>query len=130
MTIFSERRNPFAVPNYDLFAPARLQDPRGILEGAPLDGPNHFTPWIGLTTIRELALQYSAEVGLVDVDQVAELQSQVADLDAEVERLRAVAQELEAYKQNVVAIVRSDHDIKMRVAKRQGPQVKPQEVSV
>lgn len=87
--------SPFAAPDYDLFSPARRGDERGIILGAPLDGAQAYTPWIGLSTVRELALKHPDRVGLVEKERLdaavtlaLELKDKVLELEAERDELR------------------------------------------
>jgi hypothetical protein len=96
---FTQTVSPFNAPNYDVFSPARRQDPRGVVLGAPLDGAQSYVPWIGLSTVRELALQHADKVGLVPVEDfelarerradseelLAQATARVAELEAEIE---------------------------------------------
>lgn len=96
---FVDKVSPFNAPNFDLWSPARRSDDRGIVLGAPLDGGQAYVPWIGLSTIRELALKHADRVGLVDEEdlnaaeeegdrwkrEAESLRQRVAGLEAEVE---------------------------------------------
>lgn len=85
--------SPFNAPNYDVFSPARRSDVRGVVMGAPLDGGHNYVPWIGLSTIRELALKHADKVGLVDADRLATTE-RYADLLSD--QLREVTAERDA----------------------------------
>jgi hypothetical protein len=99
--------SPFTAPNYDLFSPARRSDSRGVILGAPLDGAQAYSPWIGLTTIRELALKHADVVGLVEKtsldemlekasllqNRVIELEDQLAAAEAKNERIAGLVAE-------------------------------------
>lgn len=99
---FSERVPPFTAPNFDVFAPARRRDNRGVIIGAPLDGGQSYTPWIGLSTVRELALKHADRVGLVEVERLEDAEEAFRRAQREVKRLNDRVAELEA-KQNRIA---------------------------
>lgn len=123
MSFFKERRDPFGAPNFDVFAPARLQDERGIIESqVVLDKVLAYTPWIGLSTVRELALEHADRVGLVDADIVDELKERVTDLSDEVDVLRAKVEANEAFKANIAGLKAEGFD----VSKRKGPARRPE----
>lgn len=98
----SERVSPFTAPNFDVFAPARRSDDRGVILGAPLDGGQSYTPWIGLSTVRELALKHADRVGLVEAERLADVEEAFSRAQREVKRLNDRVAELEA-KQNRIA---------------------------
>lgn len=97
--------SPFNAPNYDVFSPARRSDARGVVLGAPLDGGNNYVPWIGLSTIRELALKHADKVGLVDEEEfrtvalefdrtrveLRQAKERIAELEARQDRISGLA---------------------------------------
>lgn len=98
MTLIAERVSPFSAPGYDIFAPARRSDYRGVVMGTQLDGNMVYTPWIGLSTVRELALKYQDRVGLVEREA---LDDALALFDAARDRIRVLeAQVAEAEAKN------------------------------
>jgi len=99
--MLATRISPFMAPDYDVFTPARRSDARGVVLGAPLDGAQAYTPWIGLSTVRELALKHADRVGLVERErlelalderndaraQLIQAQNRIAELEAKNERI-------------------------------------------
>lgn len=116
MASFTTEVSPFTAPNYDLFSPARRADARGVVLGAPLDGAQSYTPWIGLTTVRELALQHADKVGLVTAESLRDLQHQLAVAQNHAESLRARLVELEAAQERIAGLASAG----FQVVKKQG----------
>ena len=102
---YSDSVSPFNAPNYDVFSPARRNDARGVILGAPLDGGQSYVPWIGLSTVRELALKH--QVGLVEADEHESVANQLAAATAELEQLRARVAELEANQDRIAGLARA-----------------------
>lgn len=105
MAVFSPELSPYNAPNYDVFSAARVRDPLGVVLGAPLDGAQSYTPWIGLSTIRELALKHADKVGLVDREQLEDVERSAIEYRAEVLELRARVEELEAQQDRIAGLV-------------------------
>ena len=101
------RISPFQAPNYDIFSPARRHDDRGIVVGAPLDGGQNYTPWIGLSTIRELALKHSAATGLVTREELRHVAERADAAEYKLARAQKHIAELEA-RQDRIAGFASD----------------------
>ena len=117
---YSKGISPFNQPNFDLFSPARLEDPRGVVLGAPLDGGSSYVPWIGLTTVRELALQHADKVGLVER---ADLDVQIARTNAlrdQNERLRARVEQLEEQQERIAGLVRDGFKVQKIMGRPKG----------
>lgn len=120
---FSTDVSPFNAPNYDIFRPARRHDDRGVVLGSPLDGAQNYSPWIGLTTVRELALEFQPVVGLVpkeDLDGAWEL---ILGLKNKVLELEARNAELEANQERIAGLARAG----FKVQKIQGRPPKREE---
>lgn len=109
--------SPFVAPNYDVFSPARLSDDRGVVVGAPLDGAQSYTPWIGLTTVRELALKHQERVGLVEREKLNDLKHQLAVANEQNARLAARVEELEALQGNITGLVKAGFKVTKAVGR-------------
>lgn len=96
--------SPFSAPNYDVFSPARRSDERGIVMGAQLDGNQAYIPWIGLSTVRELALKHADRVGLVEIERLEEAKDQRDTLAAEAASLRAQVAALEVKQERIIGL--------------------------
>lgn len=109
--MFSAELSPFNAPNYDVFVPARRSDSRGVILGAPLDGGQSYVPWIGLTTIRELALKHEDKVGLVDRALLDGADELVKNLMAQVETLQARVTELETTQERITGLAQQGYRV-------------------
>jgi hypothetical protein len=97
--------SPFMAPDYDVFTPARRSDARGVVLGAPLDGAQAYTPWIGLSTVRELALKFPDRVGLVERERLDEAQKLILSLKNTVLQLEADIDKLAAKNERIAGLV-------------------------
>jgi hypothetical protein len=97
--------SPFMAPDYDVFTPARRSDRRGVVLGAPLDGAQAYTPWIGLSTVRELALKFPDRVGLVDAELLREAEEEGDRWKREAEALRLQVEALTAKNERIAGLV-------------------------
>jgi hypothetical protein len=104
--MYKDKIAPFSSPNYDVFSPARRSDERGILVGVQLDGGQSYLPWIGLSTIRQLALKHSDKVGLVDEDELLEEQRENADLRYRLQIAEKRAGDLDAQLNRIGGLAR------------------------
>lgn len=104
MAVMTPTVSPYTAPNYDVFSPARRSDPLGIILGAPLDGGQSYTPWIGLSTIRELALAHADKVGLVEASRLYSSRNDHAAALTEIQQLRARVAELEAKDERIAGL--------------------------
>lgn len=105
------RVSPFNAPNYDLFAPARRSDERGVVLGAALDGGQSYVPWIGLSTVRELALKYPDQVGLVDVDLLIDANVALSRAELEIQALKLQVADLEAKQERIAGLVADGYKV-------------------
>lgn len=104
---FADKVSPFNAPNFDLFQPARLSDERGVVLGTPLDGARSYVPWIGLTTIRELALKHTDKVGLVDAGRLSLAEEHVAATEKLLAAANARIEELEATQSHIDGLMKA-----------------------
>jgi len=116
MANFTATVSPFVAPDYDLFSPARRSDPRGLVQGAPLDGAQSYVPWIGLSTVRELALQYADKVGLVERERLEEAELEISRWQLDAEHAEARVAVLEATQERIAGLSRDGYT----VVKKQG----------
>lgn len=100
---FATKISPFQAPDYDVFSPARRSDPRGVILGAPLDGAKAYVPWIGLSTVRELALKYSS-VGLVPVEDLDAAHEFLENERALLRQANKRIEELEAQQERIAGL--------------------------
>lgn len=115
--------SPFNAPNYDVFSPARRQDERGVVMGVQLDGGQSYVPWIGLTTVRELALKHSSETGLVDAEELELAVVEIERLELELAATKSRLEELELTQSRISGLALSGftvNKIKGRPAKVAG----------
>jgi hypothetical protein len=103
---FSEKVSPYVAPNFDLFSPARRSDPLGVILGAPLDGGQSYTPWIGLSTVREIALKHADKVGLVPVERLDDAEDEIGRWQNAAEQAQARVAELEATQDRIAGLAR------------------------
>jgi hypothetical protein len=117
MAILQTELSPFNAPNYDVFSPARVRDSLGVVLGAPLDGAQSYTPWIGLSTVRELALKHADKVGLVpaeDLELAREHIEATEDLLAQANERLA---ELEATQERLAGLVADGYTVVKKVGR-------------
>lgn len=96
--------SPFNAPNYDVFSPARRQDERGVILGVQLDGGQNYVPWIGLSTVRELALKHSEDTGLVDAEELELAVAEIEKLEVELAEAKARLEELELMTSRIAGL--------------------------
>jgi hypothetical protein len=103
-----DKRSPFEAPNFDIFAPARLSDERGYIVSDILldDARMAYHPWMGVSTLGELARRFSEQIGMVDAAEFAALTDRLTELDEEVERLRAVEAENQEFRENLAGLTK------------------------
>jgi hypothetical protein len=97
--------SPFNAPNYDVFTPARRSDERGVVLGAPLDGSQAYVPWIGLTTVRELALKHADRVGLVPVEELRDALTEATNWKIKFDEAQAALEEAQARNDRIAGLV-------------------------
>lgn len=121
MTNFATEVSPFTAPDYDVFSPARRTDARGLVQGAPLDGGRNYIPWIGLSTVRELALKFPEKVGLVEEEKFIEVANEFDRARVELRQAHERIAELEATQDRIAGLTKDG----FAVVKKQGrPAVK------
>lgn len=125
MAIFALKRSPYDEPNYDVLNTVRRSDPLGWILGDRIDGPGHFNPAVGVTTIRELALKHSAKTDLVDGAEHREVLAQLEDADTKLSAALERLAELEETNANIAGLRRAG----FTVAKARGPKRNLQETS-
>lgn len=103
---YSEKVPAYNAPNYDVFSPTRRSDPRGVVLGTPLDGGQSYVPWIGLSTIRELALKHAAKTGLVPREEALSHAERETELEVALGNALDRIQELEARNERIAGLVR------------------------
>lgn len=119
---YSKGISPFNAPNYDVFCAARREDKRGVILGAQLDGGQTYVPWIGLTTVRELALAHADVVGLVEKEDLDEAFKVGVALQSRIKELEAENAELKAAQEHIAGLVQAGFVVKKvqgRPAKRE-----------
>lgn len=120
MSLATPKLSPYNAPSYDVFSPARREDERGYVLGAPLDGGQSYVPWIGLSTVRELALANPKAVGLVPAEQLYSARNDHAAALTEIQQLRQRVEELEAAQERIAGLAADG----FHVVKKQGRPVK------
>lgn len=114
--MFTPKVSPFNAPSFDIFAPARRHDDRGVIMGVALDGGQSYVPWIGLSTIRELALKHSDKVGLVDAERHEHTVKLLMAVKNRVLELEQERDALEAQQARIAGLIKDG----FKVAKIQG----------
>lgn len=109
--MYTAQLSPFVAPNFDLFSPARRSDPLGIVLGPQLDGGQTYTPWIGLTTVRELALKHADKTRLVPAEQLYNARNAHAAALTEIQELRARVEELEAQQERIAGLTKDGYRV-------------------
>jgi hypothetical protein len=117
MAILQQELSPYNAPNYDVFSPARVKDSLGVVLGAPLDGAQSYTPWIGLSTVRELALKHADKVGLVDESLAARLSDEVEALAGQLAEAEARIAELEATQERLAGLAADGYTLVKKVGR-------------
>lgn len=113
---FLPERPAIIQPGYDVFQPARRSDRRGIVLGSPLDGGHSYVPWIGISTIRELALKHRARTGVVDAAELDAVVGILEDTERELAQARERLAELEATQERITGLAKSG----FRIQRTQG----------
>lgn len=108
---FLQRRNPFSEPSFDVFVPARRNDPLGIIEGVALEGNKRFVPWIGVSTIRELALKHADKTHLVDADELALAKQHLAATEELLAQAQHNIDQLEAQQARISGLARDGYKV-------------------
>lgn len=122
---FIEKPAAHMVPGDCLVHPGRRRDEDGFfLLPTQLDSPlGVYSLTISATGLRRLAQQFP-QAGLVPKAELDDARAFAQRQDEELDRLRRVEAEYEAFKQNLAGLEAEG----FRVAKKRGPQVKPEEV--
>jgi hypothetical protein len=114
---YLEKRNHFSEPSFDVFVPARRQDPLGIVEGVVLEGNKRFVPWIGLSSIRELALKYAEKTRLVDRAELDENRMALINAEERIERLISERDALEARLDRIAGLSKEGYKVQKVVGR-------------
>lgn len=108
---YSAELSPFNAPSHDVFAPARRSDALGVVLGTPLDGGQSYVPWIGVSTIRELALKHADKTKLVPVEILEHVREQLLATASQLAEANKRLEELEASQERISGLVKDGYKV-------------------